>query len=136
MDRFCNNGHMCFVTQMLLYLFRCLKFHLSLIRDDIKVTITLAEKICTSSSFSYFSFHFLLLSIPTVNAMKWGMGYYFSFHSTPAAAAAAKSLQSCPTLCDPMDCSLPCFSVHGILQARTLEWVAISFSILFLAPLK
>ena len=44
------------------------------------------------------------------------------------AAGAAKSLQSCPTLCDPMDCSLPGFSVHGILQARTLEWVAISFS--------
>ena len=41
---------------------------------------------------------------------------------------AAKSLQSCPTLCDPMDCSLPGFSVHGILQARTLEWVAISSS--------
>ena len=39
------------------------------------------------------------------------------------AAAAAKSLQSCPTLCDPMDCSLPGFSVHGILQARILEWV-------------
>ena len=43
-------------------------------------------------------------------------------------AAAAKSLQSCPTLCDPMDCSLPGFYVHGILQARTLEWVTISFS--------
>ena len=40
---------------------------------------------------------------------------------TAAAATAAKSLQSCPTLCDPMDCSLPGFSVHGILQARTLE---------------
>ena len=39
-------------------------------------------------------------------------------------AAAAKSLQSCPTLCDPMDCSLSGFSVHGILQARTPEWVA------------
>ena len=45
-----------------------------------------------------------------------------------AAVAAAKSLQSCPTLCNPMDCSLPGFSVPGILQARTLEWVAISFS--------
>ena len=44
------------------------------------------------------------------------------------AAAAAKSLQSCPTLCDPMDCSLPGSPVPGILQARTLEWVAISFS--------
>ena len=38
----------------------------------------------------------------------------------PATAATAKSLQSCPTLCDPMDCSLPGFSIHGILQARTL----------------
>ena len=45
-----------------------------------------------------------------------------------AAAAAAKSLQSCPTLCDSMDCSPPGSPVPGILQARTLEWVAISFS--------
>ena len=37
--------------------------------------------------------------------------------------------QSCPTLCDPMDCSLPGFSVHGIFQARVLEWGAIVFSI-------
>ena len=44
------------------------------------------------------------------------------------AAAAAKSLQSCPTLCDPIDGSPPGSSVPGILQARTLEWVAISFS--------
>ena len=43
-------------------------------------------------------------------------------------AAAAKLLQSCPTLCDPTDSSLPGSSVPGILQARTLEWVAISFS--------
>ena len=45
-----------------------------------------------------------------------------------AAAAAAKSLQSCPTLCDPIDRSQPGSPVPGILQARTLEWVAISFS--------
>ena len=45
-----------------------------------------------------------------------------------AAAAAAKSLQSCPTLCDPRDGSPPGSAVPGILQARTLEWVAISFS--------
>ena len=43
-------------------------------------------------------------------------------------AAAAKSLQSCPTLCDPIDSSPPGSTVPGILQARTLEWVAISFS--------
>ena len=45
-----------------------------------------------------------------------------------AAAAAAKSLQSCPTLCDPIDGSPPGSPVPGIPQARTLEWVAISFS--------
>ena len=45
-----------------------------------------------------------------------------------AAAAAAKSLQSCPTLCDPIDGSAPGYPISGILQARTLEWVAISFS--------
>ena len=45
------------------------------------------------------------------------------------AAAAAKSLQLCPTLCDPMDCSPPGPSIHGIFQARVLEWVAIAFSL-------
>ena len=45
-----------------------------------------------------------------------------------AAAAAAKSLQSCPTLCDPIDDSPPGSPVPRFLQARTLEWVAISFS--------
>ena len=47
---------------------------------------------------------------------------------TAAVAAAAKSLQSCPTLCNPRDGSPPGSPVPGILQARTLEWVAISFS--------
>ena len=51
-----------------------------------------------------------------------------AFCSHPAAAAAAKALQSCPTLCDPIDGSPPGSSDPGILQARTLEWVAISFS--------
>ena len=50
------------------------------------------------------------------------------FMPAAAAAAAAKLLQSCPTLCDPIDGSPPVPSVPGILQARTLEWVAISFS--------
>ena len=56
----------------------------------------------------------------------------FSIHNSPkghaAAAAAAKSLQSCLTLCDPIDGSPPGSPVPGILQARTLEWVAIAFS--------
>ena len=46
----------------------------------------------------------------------------------PSAAAAAKSLQSYPTLCDPIDGSPPGSPVPGILQARTQEWVAIAFS--------
>ena len=46
----------------------------------------------------------------------------------PLAATAAKLLQSCPTLCDPIDSSPPDSPVPGILQARTLEWVAMSFS--------
>ena len=44
------------------------------------------------------------------------------------AAAAAKSLQSCPTLCDPIDGNPPDYSIHGIFQARVLEWGAIAFS--------
>jgi len=44
------------------------------------------------------------------------------------SAVAAKSLQSCPTLSDPMDCSLPGSSIHGIFRATVLEWGAIAFS--------
>ena len=51
------------------------------------------------------------------------------------AAAAAKSRQLCPTLCDPIDGSPPDSSVHGILQARVLEWVAIALSVHDARPL-
>ena len=54
---------------------------------------------------------------------KFGLGL-----QNEAAAAAAKPLQSCPTLCDPTDSSPTGSPIPGILQARTLEWVAISFS--------
>ena len=54
--------------------------------------------------------------------------FFFAELLSSAAAAAAKLLQSCPTLCDPIDISTPGSPVPGILQARTLEWVAISFS--------
>ena len=52
----------------------------------------------------------------------------FLFFPSAAAAAAAKSLQPCPTLCDCIEGSPPGSPIPGILQARTLEWVAISFS--------
>ena len=57
--------------------------------------------------------------------------YHLIYQGSPiinAAAATAKSLQSCPTLCNPIDGSLPVSHVPGILQARTLEWAATSFS--------
>ena len=54
--------------------------------------------------------------------------FFHNFYLSVHIAAAAKSLQSCPTLCDPIDGSPPGSPVPGILQARTLEWVAISFS--------
>ena len=60
-----------------------------------------------------------------------GHSHFFNekiYNSCTAAAAAAKLLQSCPTLCDPIDGSPPGSRIPGILQARTLEWVAISFS--------
>ena len=56
------------------------------------------------------------------------VGWHHRLHGHAAAAAAAKSLQSCQTLCDPIDGSPPGSPIPGILQARTLEWVAISFS--------
>ena len=56
----------------------------------------------------------------------WGL--LLAFLIIIIAAGAAKSLQSCPILCDPRDGSPPGFPVPGILQARTLEWVVISFS--------
>ena len=63
-------------------------------------------------------------------AIKWTTGRIIASYITRvyAAAIAAKSLQSCPTLCDPIDGRPPGSPVPGILQARTLKWVAISFS--------
>ena len=61
--------------------------------------------------------------------IKWYFNYYKPSITALLAATAAKSLQSCPTLCDPTDGCPPGSPVPGILQARTLEWVAISFSI-------
>ena len=67
------------------------------------------------------------------NPLEWGRGGRFvafaNFHGVNVpAAAAAKLLQSCLTLCEPIDGNPPGSTVPGILQARTLEWVAISFS--------
>ena len=57
------------------------------------------------------------------------MGFFVKIWSwVHMSGSESEVAQSCPTLCDPMDCSLPCSSIHGIFQARVLEWVAIAFS--------
>ena len=70
--------------------------------------------------FNIFSFAGEMVSIPTTQ--------HYPRSSKAAMKSECEVTQSCPTPCHPMDCSLPGSSVHGILQARTLEWVAISFS--------
>ena len=86
--------------------------------------IVVTESLLSVSSYSnhnillffFFSFNFTVSQIPDYDI------------NLLAAAAAAKLLQLCPTLCDPIDGSLPGSPVPGVLQARTLKWVAISFS--------
>ena len=70
----------------------------------------------------------LLKKLHLVKAMVFPGVMYGCESWTIKKAAAAKSLQSCPTLCDPIDSSPPGSSVHGIFQARVLEWGAIAFS--------
>ena len=69
-----------------------------------------------------------LSSVRSFEVINYKFCIGFPFIGLGAAAAAAKSLQSCPTLCDPIDGSPPGSPIPGILQTRTLEWVAISFS--------
>ena len=84
---------------------------------------------------------FVISYEPPLSFLLWGktplffsMSFWFPQSIHPirlhlgSAYMPVKSLQLCPTLCDSMDCSPPCSSVHGILQARILEWVAIAFS--------
>ena len=70
----------------------------------------------------------LILQLKSILGGKIGNLVLSIISAMSNAAAAAKSLQSCPTLCDPIDSSPPGSRVPGILQARTLEWVAISSS--------
>ena len=82
---------------------------------------------------SYFQWHYKKFWIPPMLRLAWIWFMNYSNVSLlslteVAAAAAAKSLQSCPTLCDPIDGSPPGSAVPAILQTRTLEWVAIYFS--------
>ena len=60
--------------------------------------------------------------------VKYQLDAFYREQETIESESESEVAQSCPTLCDPMDCSLSVSSVHGIFQARVLEWIAISFS--------
>ena len=64
---------------------------------------------------------------PTSNAEEAEVEWFYEYLQD-LLESESEVAQSCPTLCDPMDCSLPGSSIHGIFQARVLEWVATSFS--------
>ena len=96
-----------------------------------KQNTTCQGKTLTGGFYSIDSTSRLLKKLYTGSIYKWVSQVVLAVKNLPAdtaAAAAAKSLQSCPTLCDPIDGSPPGSVIAGILQARTLEWVAISFS--------
>ena len=82
------------------------------------------EEAPTKATFSPSKVHLSCMILMSSTQLTYPKGLY----AAAAAAAAAKSLQSCLTLCGPIDGSPPGSPVPGILQARTLEWVAISFS--------
>ena len=84
--------------------------------------------VISKGSYSTFRFNDFVSVRQYLLIREQGKKYLFLCFVLPAAAAAAKSLQSCPTLLDPIDGSPPGSPVRGIHQARTLEWVAISFS--------
>ena len=81
-----------------------------------------------SRQFRVFSYQARLIGIMDLQTIFQDFVFSFWLKIATAAVAAAKLLQSCPTLCNPIDGSPPGSSVPGILQARILEWVAISFS--------
>ena len=114
-----------------LTLFWVFKFSSSLIFCSLKV---IGLCIVLGGHLSYLMFSALLRSLVWCLTLIWRNSqalfriFILPFFPLSAAAAAAKSLQSCTTLCDPIDGSPPGSPIPGILKARTLEWVAIAFS--------
>ena len=109
--------HVYYMYVLLSILFRYFGFCPSSTCRDLSLLMLIM--LYRSSQQSNIKLHWIKVLVPIIA---------YSFTAAAAAAAATKSLQSCPTLCDPIDGSLPGSPVPGILQARTLEWVAISFS--------
>ena len=110
--------------------------HLTLLKKKKAVISFLDISIpVASKNFAYTSLNFFQKKMyPIGTFLNWHLKLFIinsknmQIYNFGNSAAGAKSLQSCPTLCDPIDGSPPGSPVPGILQARTLEWVAISFS--------
>ena len=82
------------------------------------------QKVCLLVIMPFsFPLNIIILWVGTINVT-----FFFLLFQKVSMLCNAKSLQSCPTLCDPVDGSPPGSAIPGILQARTVEWVAISFS--------
>ena len=118
----------CAVQYILIaWLFYTWKFYL-LLPSLLGATSSICESVSVLHRHSfvlYFGFHM----IDIIHYLSFSDLFHQAQDSLgTSAAAAVKSLQLCPTLCDPIDGSPPGSPVPGILQARTLEWVAISFS--------
>ena len=115
-------------TLKYIYMYICINIHLDLI-CFLNSPMTFFIGLCLDTMFPDTSFN-------EVQEKKWPWGSFCFFPSNKDVVPlvlhcmllCARSLQLCPTLCDPMDYSPPGSSVHGIFQARILEWVAISSS--------
>ena len=107
-----------FLSQGLKHLLKIFIFKKHFV-TDVDISVYFHCALSSKVSFKVLQFHFSVISICLKSTIT---------ESSKQPAATAKSLQSCPTLCDPIDGSPPGSPVPGILQARTLEWVAISFS--------
>ena len=103
-----------------------------ILKDDaVKVLHSIGQKIWKTQQWPKDWKRSVFIPVPKKGNAKECSNYStiaLTSHASNAMLCYAKSLQLCPTLCDPIDGSLPGSPVPGILQARTLEWVAISFS--------
>ena len=100
----------------------------SLTYGDVCVSMLLSQFIPPSPSPTVSISLFCLSACPLLPCKEVHQYHPSRFHIYALKESESEVAQSCPTLCDPVDCSPPGSSVHGILQARILEWVAISFS--------
>ena len=97
-------------------------------RDSAGLIVLKDSQVRGTEEWGQITAHYYLHVHPFLPWMNNDLQSIIATSSQPPAATAAKSLQSCPTLCDPTDGSPPGSAIPGILQARTLEWVAVSFS--------